>query len=225
MRSRRLLTLLALATPALAAAFACTSFDGTDQPDLGTAVDGAAADGAASDGAGSSDASGATDGTIPVVNPRRVFVSDALLAPGPEAGATNTDPDRVCEAEAADAGLGGTWVAWLSTANKSDPDSRLGKELRTWVLMDGTPVITRNLLGFDPIKHAIDRTKRNELATGDNTVWTGTTQGGSLASTCTNWGSSSANGTYGRWDKADKDWSNAGTSACGEARRFYCFEK
>src|SRR5690348_11017356 len=68
--------------------------------------------------------------------PNRAFVTRSVL-PGNFGGIDVAD--GLCNTEASDAGLGGTFVAWLSTSAVDARDRLDGS--RGWVRTDGLPVI------------------------------------------------------------------------------------
>lgn len=119
-----------------------------------------------------------TTGTPTKVD-KRVFVTAArfhgdLMHQG--GGADGVDgADKLCQAAASQAQLGGAWVAWVSSSSV-DAITRLADDGR-WALVDGTEVFAaRSEIQLGP-KHAIDRTESGEalLPSQDPVVvWTNT---------------------------------------------------
>jgi hypothetical protein len=135
--------------------------------------------------------------------------------------------DAICTDVAHDAGLGGTWVAWLSTASTS-AFSRV-RGVPGWVRVDGTPIAT----SADELVTQHMRTPIALDETGEDVrgavaaVWTGTQGDGSASpNNCTAWTSETA------VDLAEVGDARGGSSAfslatsgqCNAPRRLYCFE-
>ncbi|MDB4954192.1 MAG: Flagellar hook-length control protein FliK [Myxococcales bacterium] len=195
------------ATLVLLAAASCGRLGFSSTGDAG----GAAADGASGDGS--------VDGGLPF---NIVFVTSTTHAGdlGGLAGA-----DAICQGLAAAAGLGGTYVAWLSTSTVS-ANSRLGSA-RGWTRPDGRPVfdqqqdIAQGHLLYPP---RLDETGAD---VGQQTITTAT-RNGLLSATGT---------TCGDWTLADMQFVDVGDSSaatqafaftgnvarCATLRRFYCF--
>ena len=104
--------------------------------------------------------------------------------------------DHLCANAANDAGLGGTWVAWLSARDAQKKltraTDRLSAEVTAWTLVDNvTPVFDQKSdLPGKPL-HPIDHDEFGGLVAADTMVWTGTLEVGAPASQndCLNWSS------------------------------------
>jgi hypothetical protein len=132
--------------------------------------------------------------------------------------------DAICQEHANDAGMKGTYVAWLSSdAGWAAP--RLGYS-RGWYRPDGKPAID-SLAAL---------TQRNEMfypvavnekgATTTAPPWTGTDSSGRARfQTCDGWSSMSATitGTVGRVDATGTMWTLNNDFGCDQPRPLYCF--
>lgn len=155
--------------------------------------------------------------------------------------------DALCNAGAKRAGLGGTWVAWLSSSSpgRSDALQWMPDAGGPWYLVDGTTRVFANAAALvQAPEHAIDKNERGEslveldggatpaaLDAGFGTleVWTGTDGDGTANGNgmCGGiWASNSfANeGLVGSMAKAS-DWTSSALRGCGQAHRLYCFER
>ena len=161
-----------------------------------------------------------------ILTPKTVFVTSEQFA-GSLGGLGGADAK--CQAAADAAGLGGTFMAWLS-----DEDSTAAERFKTLALgpyidtkgatvAGGWGDLTDGTLNA-PIMHDENGDDRS-----NSSVWTGTEANGSGASTnCQNWTSASAavNGTDGVSDQVNDGWTNrAGEFDCAAFRRLYCFEQ
>jgi hypothetical protein len=134
--------------------------------------------------------------------------------------------DEVCTTRAEQAGLPGTYVAWLSTEN-IDAVGRLGSA-RGWVRPDGKPfvdTIEELLVGAIRFPARLDETGTDQL---EATVWTATTEAGefrSAATSCDSWtiGDADPAAGIGAADAGTRRWTQADTSSCSEAHRLLCF--
>jgi hypothetical protein len=131
--------------------------------------------------------------------------------------------DTICASSAADAGLLGDYVAYLSTTAVPAP-SRLGNA-RGWIRIDGAPVVDRvadlvsgNLL--NPLR--IDE-HGEDLVDGGGPVATGTDGSGAGDFRCLDWTTSGANYSNGFAHKTTDDWTHASMQTCTTLARLYCF--
>lgn len=212
---------IALVAPALACGcFALFSLDDYG-PNPGGSTEDASAD-------ASTDAiDAATDGKLA---PRVVFVtSDRFLGSmGGLAGADNR-----CNALAVDAGLGGSFVAWLG-ADDASAASRIPQPNREMVLVNGDLVaVSLDALGNEgPRARILLTEKRLTLATaacdGDH-VWTNATANGGLPDAgldCNGWGSVTSGGGAGKLGGARDEWTTGCSArACDSMARLYCVQK
>jgi hypothetical protein len=143
--------------------------------------------------------------------------------------------DAICQDRANDAGLGGTFKAWLSTGEVSAVD-RLAHSDVPYVLADGTTQVAANWADLvDGIDHAIDQTEWGAFVGNNfgyvltNTSSNGTSQG---AYDCYDWTGNYAEpqfppslvgytGYLSTWSEYD-----TGPSAyCDSDLHLYCFEQ
>jgi hypothetical protein len=134
--------------------------------------------------------------------------------------------DAFCTAEAAAAGLKGTYVAWVSTA-ASPAGARLGQPMTPYVRRDGTPVLANIGDGLSASVRTADGGSPNTSG-----AWTGTLADGGAASpdgtpNCAAGGASWASdrgvgvaGIYGA-----PSWSSGVVNQCQQTYGFYCFQK
>jgi len=138
--------------------------------------------------------------------------------------------DDLCNAEASDAGLPGTYKAWLSDDTTSAA-SRLNHSLGPYKLVDSTVVANNwaDLIDgnvFAPIK----LTASGEQPKSDYS-WTNTTVNGSIAgNSCSNWTNRfCAFGTFGligNITENNNDWTDWQVVGCCQIKvGFYCFEQ
>ncbi len=132
--------------------------------------------------------------------------------------------DFLCNQSASVAGLGGTWVAWLSTTTV-DALSRL-TAAGPWYLVTGTLVSDKAGLQADNLAHSIDRTELGMLPPDDERAWTGTRNGAYFNVSCQNWTSSTTatSGNAGSTKLMGAGWTATGAPNCGTALHVYCFE-
>lgn len=132
--------------------------------------------------------------------------------------------DTTCKSLATAAGLGGTWVAWLSN-NGGGPEAvdRL-TSAGPWRLVTGDVVaMTKTALVSGTILHGIDRDENGNLVAA-SPVWTGTGANGKyLTNDCDKW-TTGTNGRVGVTNGTDSTWTSSGVNACNQPRRVYCFQ-
>jgi hypothetical protein len=160
-----------------------------------------------------------------------VFVSNETYdgARGGHAGA-----DATCQTLATGAGLGGTWMGWISDSTSS-PSQRFSKATVGYFLLDGTSVAASwtDLTTNGPT-HAIDLTETGaSLAAASSNAsktWTATLVSGALGTpSCSDFASnaSSATGEVGHCTGTGAvNWTSAYTTeACNVPNHLYCFEQ
>ena len=131
----------------------------------------------------------------PPASYRRAFTTKASFTPGGGLAAA----DALCTQEAAEAGLPGTYRALLATTTATAA-SRVQTAGAPWVRLDGAFLWTQSAFTFSyPYWFAAPNLSADKTTWFGNTaVWSGartlTTQG-TVATTCNNWTSSSANAT------------------------------
>ena len=169
----------------------------------------------------------------------RVFVSslrypaDLKTAGGKATGKASAD--AICQTLADAAGLGGTYVAWLSTSDQNAIDHVQGAG--PWYRVDGAMAFpNRATLGTTPqVPIMID--EKGGTPDPFYEAWTGTALGGYLAPkgsrvsvTCYDWtstiDSTQVGGVVGDIDVSSSSWTNLATGYCSPfSRRLYCFEQ
>jgi hypothetical protein len=167
---------------------------GNDAPDLGQ-PDGASPEGGEG-GGDAADASGDEGPGTPTVG-NVVFVSSMAYQAASLAGLSGADAN--CQALAQQAGLAGTFKAWLSDS-QIGAATRLTHSASAYVLVDGTLVAGDwSQLASGSLAHPIDRTETGgPPPTGGvpgvlDAVWTNTNGDGTIYSTtdCGDWSSPS----------------------------------
>lgn len=188
----------------------------------GSTIDGAADDG----GGGATDAGAEADADASAARPRVVFVTRKTLA-GDFGGFASAD--ALCTAEAADAGLGGSFVAWLSVAGKKPVDalSRLSDRAGGWSLVDGGEVFaSKDAIATSTFpKLGIAQTAYGETTSGR--AWTGTRPSGAAETAdCTEWMKAAVDvaGVEGIVGAEDGTWTSAASDYCTNANHLICFE-
>jgi hypothetical protein len=152
-----------------------------------------------------------------------VFVTSTDYAP---VGLTVGGADAECTARAEDAGLPGTYVAWLSTSGV-DAVSRLGSA-RGWVRTDGRPFadsvagfIEENRILYPPRLDERGRpVERTEVITG-----TRSDGGADLGANCRDWTSTTDQLIFGSATAGPLNWTLFGGTSCAPGFRghLYCF--
>jgi hypothetical protein len=140
--------------------------------------------------------------------------------------------DGICQEAAADAGLGGTYKAWLSDDTAS-PSTRFTRAAQPYVLVNGARVAAD---WADLTDYSIDTPiivdQSGQTLQGTTSVWTGTNPDGTATPrTCSNW-TGTGTGVFGRAVAGGTGavWSTAGVAACGQdpdpvAALAYCFQQ
>lgn len=149
--------------------------------------------------------------------------------------------DALCATAASEAGLSGTFMAWLSSS-ESSPTTRFTKVAKAGpyrlVRSDGdganlppnvaasfTDLVECNLPGSDCLQHAIDRTERGVTLEFEELVWTGTlSRGESAPDTCSGFTARGA-GASGDLRAKTGAWTNNEVAVCVLSGRLYCFEQ
>lgn len=227
------MTARTVALLAAATSIACGSLLAIDDDDERTTPNAAGADASLADGAVVGDGGTSTTPVDPSdgrgARPRGkriVFVTSAEL-PGSFGGLAAAD--AVCNAEANDAGVGGTFGAWLSIGSGAmvvDAKSRITGDAG-WSLVDGGEVFASPsaiAAGSYP-KLGIVTTVRG--ATVGGSVWTGTRETGDHyeGADCNAWTDATKAGVKGLVGATDPAWTAAASDYCNVPRRLICFEK
>lgn len=171
--------------------------------------------------------------------PCTVFATADVIAPidiGGVAGA-----DDLCATAASEAGLSGTFKAWISSS-ASSPETRFtnvakagpyrlvrseedGDNPPPIVAASFTDLVTCNLPGSACLQHAIDRTERGGVVRLGSRVWTGTLSSGAAAPDTCNGFTERTDGVVGNLREATVAWTNADVIACFSSGHLYCFEQ
>ncbi|MBI2020275.1 prepilin-type N-terminal cleavage/methylation domain-containing protein [Candidatus Daviesbacteria bacterium] len=164
-------------------------------------------------------------------NPKRVFVT-STTSNGNLGGLAGAD--TTCNTRASSEGLGGTWVAWLSTTTVA-ASSRVNQTGAPYELVNGTDIaddwtdLTTLHDGTNYLKAAININESGTTVTAN--VWTNTTVTGGIPATsadCSGWTSpdSAVTGKGGTTTSTTATWTAAGsTPTCNNSYRLYCFEQ
>ena len=151
--------------------------------------------------------------------------------------------DQRCQAHAADAGFGGTFLAWLSQPGSS-PSTRFNRDGGAWI----RPIATKDVIARDwadlvdgTLTNTLGHTEKGMIPPSgvDRLVWTGTNTLGNVATYsngtvtdnhCSSWSSNldSFHAVYGQIGFLDSNWTDTGfRSVCGSsgALRLYCFQQ
>jgi hypothetical protein len=188
----------------------------------------------------------AGENDVVVVAPRTVFVASGPYIGGELGGLTGAD--ATCQSLAEDAGLKGTYRAWLSDS-ASSPSTRFTKDGGPFMLVDGTVVADDwAALTSGALMHAINRDEVGGAPLAGNAtcagaavtvVWTDTNTDGtrtSLVETCGDWQNVGINGAaWGVATRGDGAWTDAcggyeplmlmGTPRCSMSGALYCFQQ
>ncbi len=171
------------------------------------------------------DCDGVIDG--PGVCARRVFVTaDPVTTDfGGALGA-----DALCQAAADLAGLGGTWMAWVSDSTTS-PAARFRRGSDDFVRLDGALLATSWSDLTDGALAAPIDVDEYGVAQGNHEVWTHTSTSGTalIGAPCDDWTNPSAsapNAEQGLAASTNGDWTSAYLQVCDRADdHLYCFEQ
>lgn len=201
-----------------------------------------AADGGTDLGAASCAGAGAagTGGPTPVgdttANPRFVFVSSVAYMAGELGGVDGADAK--CQALASNAGLPGTYRAWLS-GQAGSPSTRFRRDGGPFRLVDGSLVAESwGALTGSALRHAIDRTETGgppPPVTAYHSIagpvaWTSTVERGysAPAGTCGDWSDPASTGPAPVCGHviSQEQWSaSSSCGGCNATAPIYCFEQ
>lgn len=150
--------------------------------------------------------------------------------------------DTICQTEASQNGLSGTYKAWLSSTSPPAPTAppngwkwlltvkeRFTPTIGAYRLVNGT-VVAYNFtdLSDGQLQAPINRMANGQEAPSPLNVWTGTTAGGdSTGQNCYGWSSSLSMdaGIAGFAGLTGSQWSIASATRCSESLRLYCMEQ
>ncbi len=166
------------------------------------------------------------DALNPCTSARRVFLTSSFHN-GDLGGLTGAD--QRCNQAASDAGIPGSFMAWLSTSSAS-PASRFVHSSVPYCLVDNVTVVAADWaqLVSGSLSHPINMT---ELGTSASTLaWTGTNASGNgMGVHCADWTTSSGvvTGRTGSTSDSGALWTDSGGNwTCDTAVfRLYCFQQ
>ena len=123
---------------------------------------------------------------------------------------------------ALNAGLVGTFTAWISDENISaaarflDPGPFYNVSRNT-LIFDKNPSMALPLVAIPDENGAVGALRL---------VWTGSSPAGAKANACDSWTGGGSMGTMGNANAAGAgSWANSAVTSCANARRLYCFER
>lgn len=140
--------------------------------------------------------------------------------------------DAICAARASEAGLSGTFLAWIADST-TYPAARFSHwNYGYYQLGSGGPITADDFVDLTDgtIDDDIDRDEDGNTISAPERTWTGSTDeglpyGGSTH--CNNWTSSSSgnNGRTGNVNNSLNNWASESTETCDDLYRLYCFEQ
>jgi hypothetical protein len=158
--------------------------------------------------------------------PCLVFVTEAAIT-GAIGGLSGGND--LCQGEAEDAGLSGTFAVWLSTSTSS-PATSFYHSPNPYTLVNGTVVASNwTDLTDGSLQSPINRTAAGDVIPPGG-VWTSTGTDGLLypgPGTCNDWVSDSGGdgGRVGSVSGADFTWTSYVSQQCSQTFRFFCFQQ
>jgi hypothetical protein len=167
----------------------------------------------------------APDATPPIDDsevPHRVVFATSSKQTGDLGGVAAADD--ICAARAAEAGLEGTFMSWLSSP-ESSAAGRLSHASIPYARTDGVEVAADwdDLIDGE-LSAPIDRDENGEPIDGD--VWTGTLASGDPADdTCAGFVNPAESGLCGSSNASDTTWTDNIRPPCTSALRLYCVEE
>lgn len=135
--------------------------------------------------------------------------------------------DQLCATEASDAGLPGTFLAFVATTTEAATD-RFDLNGPGWSSSNGAPIV---LDPMDLITSGLLETPVIREASGSPTfstsVWAGgasPSEVGTVEGTCNNYSVTTGNAVTARRDRTVQWWDQLSVS-CSSSRRLICFEE
>jgi hypothetical protein len=137
-------------------------------------------------------------------------------------GADLSGADATCNARAAEAGLPGSYVAWLSTSNTSAVQRLTGS--RGWMRTDGAPFADRSGdIATGAVLHPLRVDEHGDIVSNAEAVHTGTRGDGGLAPNCSDYQDGGGSIYAGSPLATTLNWTADSTPICNTAGRLYCF--
>lgn len=147
--------------------------------------------------------------------------------------------DAKCQTLADAAGLGGTYIAWISDDGNGFPANRFVQSTTPYVLVEGTQIAANwTALTSGTLDNALSRDEYGVVR--DFRAWTDTTADGTPQrynsnpprDNCDGWTSNSGDnsgGYYGQADRTDQLWTagvqGTNNQLCSDSVPIYCFEQ
>jgi hypothetical protein len=161
---------------------------------------------------------------------RRAFVSDRLL----EWGSDRASADAHCAAEAAEAGLGGAFLALFPTVEAAAASRFASAPGTVWVRMDGVPINApgSDLFAGEPLLTPLNVTSKGRYLghsyrdPEDDKVFAGASTPRAPSPGCSEWTGPPQLPPlmkFGSYTRADRWWSSV-DYACSAFARIYCLE-
>jgi hypothetical protein len=151
-----------------------------------------------------------------------VFLSSTAIDPS-ELDASLSAADTHCNTLAGEAGLAGTYVAWVSSGTAAASERLAGA--RGWQRVDGLPVADRiEDLQAGLVWHPIDLDETGARV-ASAAVLTGTGAAGGAAQTCLDWTTNQVGEVYtvGSTGHGFPGWTSFSEQDCQTGARVYCF--
>ncbi len=140
--------------------------------------------------------------------------------------------DTICQQRAAEAGLTGTYLAWIAD-DTTAPADRLYQSPGEYLRTDGLRIarnwaeLTGGILGVP-----IDRSETGALIADSTETWTNVSADGTASATdpsliCNNWtnGTGGTSGRVGATNQVDEDWTYVHSDPCNSQWRLYCVQQ
>jgi hypothetical protein len=135
--------------------------------------------------------------------------------------------DAKCTQLASDAGLVGTYFAWISDG-VTDPNSRFVKSSNPYVATIDNLVIADDWADLTDGTLDLSITYNEYGATVSDSVFTNVNPDGTAKDTtnhCNGWGAGGTNANLGRSIYTSGLWTDYQTASCGTSERIYCFQQ
>lgn len=149
-----------------------------------------------------------------------VFVTSTAVTAGAIGGIAGAD--ALCQAAALDAGLSGTFVAWVSTgaSNARDRLSDAG-----WERLDDLPfAYSKGALLAGQVLYPVTFNEHGTI-NSNPVVWSGTLADGTKANTCGDFASNTGTGTSGLHRGGNTEWTaSASAQPCSQAGSVLCLQ-
>jgi hypothetical protein len=153
--------------------------------------------------------------------PNYVFVTSTRHLPT-TFGTDLSGADAICNMRAMEAGIGGTYVAWLSTTT-IDARTRLAGA-RGWIRTDGKPFVdtVEDLVTTSRIYYPLDHDENGVLVSAENVV-TGTDDAGNMLPNCADYTDQAQTIYFGSVEGTAHAWTHESSVSCTMTSRIYCF--